>query len=59
MVRHGVGHGYSDQGFKGPKRLCDRCGLPYYEETELKRQNGLWLCTVLANCFDELEDEDD
>lgn len=59
VERSNSGLGYSEMGFKGPKRTCDRCGLTYYQESQMRRQRGLWLCTEVANCFDELEDKDD
>jgi len=59
MATRTSGDSYYGMGFKGPKRVCDRCGLTYYEETEMRRQAGLWLCIVGAECFDERNDEDD
>ena len=58
-IKRNSGLGYYGQGFKGPKKNCDRCGLPYYKETELRKQRGLWLCIVGAECYDDLSDEED
>lgn len=38
-----------------PWRYCDRCGFPY-GMSQLVKQKGLWVCTVLP-CRDDLTRE--
>ena len=45
--------GYYEEGFRGPKRFCDVCGLTFYQEDELKLSKGVYKCTVGPTCIDD------
>lgn len=58
-VRRSGGGGYYQQGFKGPKKICDVCGLWFYRESEMVRQDGYWKCTIGPRCVDKKYDRED
>jgi len=48
---------YSSEGFKGPKKTCAVCGLTFYKETELRKQDGVWKCIIGPHCYDQDENQ--
>jgi hypothetical protein len=57
-VTNPTGGNYYRMGFRGPKRVCDVCGLTFYQEEQLRKQDGYWKCITGPHCFDEKDEND-